>query len=64
VHINECAWLDLYKVFAMPAVLGSLQGYSKGDPQKRVNYVTALGYVGIFGLVGTTIKFAADMFSK
>jgi hypothetical protein len=41
-----------------------LQGYSSGDPQKRVNYVTMLGYVGIFGLVGTSIKFAVDLLSK
>ncbi|KAF6259335.1 microsomal glutathione S-transferase 3-like protein [Scenedesmus sp. NREL 46B-D3] len=44
--------------------IGYVQGYSTGDPQKRVNYLTALGYVGIFGLVGTSIKFAADLLSK
>jgi hypothetical protein len=39
----------------------ALQGYSSGDPKKRINYVTGLGYLGILGLLGTTIKFACDL---
>lgn len=40
------------------------QGYCTGDPKKRINYLTALSYVGILGLVGTTVKFAVDLLSK
>jgi glutathione S-transferase len=44
--------------------IGYAEGYSTGEPQKRINYVTALTYVGMLGLVGTTIKFAVDLLSK
>jgi len=42
----------------------ALQGYSSGDPKKRINYVTGLSYVGILGLLGTTIKFAYDLLQQ
>eukprot|EP00775_Hariotina_reticulata_P013317 gene13317-13446_t len=41
--------------------IGYVEGYSSGDPKKRINYVTGLTYVGILGLLGTTIKFAYDL---
>eukprot|EP00878_Enallax_costatus_P000456 GHUV01000547.1.p1 GENE.GHUV01000547.1~~GHUV01000547.1.p1 ORF type:complete len:150 (+),score=36.78 GHUV01000547.1:185-634(+) len=44
--------------------VGYVEGYSSGEPSKRINYVTALQYVGLLGLVGTTIKFAVDLLSK
>jgi hypothetical protein len=34
------------------------QGYSSGSPSKRVNPGTLVGYVGLFGLLGTAIKIA------
>ncbi|GBF93639.1 microsomal glutathione S-transferase [Raphidocelis subcapitata] len=39
-------------------------GYSTGDPDKRVNAGTLAGYIGLFGLVGTAIKIAASAFAK
>lgn len=40
------------------------KGYSTGDPQKRINAGTLVGYVGLFGLIGTAIKIAADAFTS
>jgi hypothetical protein len=40
------------------------KGYSTGDPKKRINAGTALGYVGLFGLVGTAAKIAFDLLSS
>lgn len=38
-----------------------VQGYSTGDPEKRINPLVALNYVGLLGLMGTAIKIAVDM---
>lgn len=37
-----------------------MEGYSTGNPDKRVNIGTAIGYIGLFGLVGTCIKIAVS----
>lgn len=29
-----------------------VQGYSTGDPKRRMNYLTGLSYIGLFGLAG------------
>lgn len=38
-----------------------LQGYCSGNPDKRMNIGTSLQYVGMFGLIGTALKFAYDL---
>ncbi|KIY95910.1 glutathione S-transferase [Monoraphidium neglectum] len=40
------------------------EGYSSGDPTKRVNVGTLIGYIGLFGLAGTCIKIASTFFAK
>ena len=44
--------------------LADFKGYSTGDPKRRVNAGTLLGYVGLFGLVGTAAKIAIDLLSS
>lgn len=45
-----------------PHLLQTLpQGYSSGDPQKRVNPLHLAGMLATMGLVGTTIKVAVDL---
>jgi hypothetical protein len=41
-----------------------MQGYSSGNPEKRMNPVTSLQYVGLMGLVGTGIAAAAKLLRK
>ncbi|KAI8467078.1 MAG: hypothetical protein J3K34DRAFT_45162, partial [Monoraphidium minutum] len=40
-----------------------MEGYSTGNPEKRMNAGTAVGYVGLFGLVGTCITIAVKSFT-
>jgi glutathione S-transferase len=38
--------------------IGYVRGYSKGDPQGRLNVVTASGYIGLIGLLGLSVELA------
>ena len=42
----------------------AVQGYSSGEPSKRVNPLHMAGMFAMLGLVGTTIKVAVDLISK
>lgn len=42
-------------------LLFPLQGYSSGTPGKRMNPVTSLQFIGLFGLIGTGIVAAVKL---
>jgi hypothetical protein len=48
----------------MQGLAAMQQGYSSGEPTKRINPLHIAGMLGMLGLVGTTIKVAADLIQR
>jgi hypothetical protein len=45
-------------------MFGHVQGYSTGNPDKRINPLTTLNYVGLLGLIGTGIAAAVKLLNN
>jgi len=44
--------------------IGYFEGYSSGNPDKRINPLTTLNYVGLLGLMGTCIAAAVKLLTS